>query len=61
MPVEPGALLVILLYLLALYVILVVSPRIDGPAAERPPWWRNPRFWASFVAVAQIIVYALWS
>jgi len=61
MAIEPGALVVIALYLLALYVILVVSPRVDATVAVPVPWWRNTRFWASFVAVAQIVVYAIWS
>ena len=59
--IEPGALIVIVLYALALYVILVVSPRLS-PALRVPgPWWRNVRYWAAFVAVTQIIVYALFS
>ena len=61
MSIEPGAILVILLYALALYVILVVSPRLSPSLRERVPWWRNVRFWAAFVAVTQIVVYALYS
>jgi hypothetical protein len=61
MPIEPGAILVILLYGLALYVILYVSPRLSTALRVRAPWWRNVRFWASFVAITQIIVYALFS
>jgi len=61
MPIEPGALLVISFYCLALYVILWVAPRLTGALKTSVPWYRNVRFWASFVAVTQIIVYALFS
>lgn len=62
MPSEIGTLVVIALYGLCLFVIWHVSPRLPG--ADRfpaVPWWRSPRVWASFVAVAQIIVYAVFS
>ncbi len=49
------------LYALTLYVILRVSPRLSPALRVSTPWWRNVRFWASFVAVSQIIVYALFS
>jgi hypothetical protein len=61
MPIEPGALLVIAFYGLALYVILVVSPRLSASLRAAVPWYRNVRFWATFVAVTQILVYALFS
>ncbi|MCC6163958.1 MAG: hypothetical protein IT182_11485 [Acidobacteria bacterium] len=61
MPIEPGALLVIAFYALALYVILVVAPRLTPSLREPTPWYSNVRFWASFVAVTQMIVYALFS
>ena len=61
MSIEPGAIIVILLYVLALYVILVVSPRLSPALRVRAPWWRSVRFWAAFVAVTQIVVYALFS
>jgi hypothetical protein len=57
---EPGALVVIALFLLALYVIRHVSPRLTG-SRDRAPWWRSVTFWASFVAMAQIVVYVLFS
>ena len=60
MGVEPGPLVVILLYAAALAVILVVSPKLVAPAAVRTPWFRNVRFWAALVAVAQMVVYAVW-
>jgi hypothetical protein len=61
MPIEPGALIVILLYAVAIYVILVVAPRLS-PALRKPePWWRSVKFWGTFVAVSQMIVYALFS
>lgn len=62
MTIEPGALIVIGLYVVCLYVIWRVSPRLPGaqPGAPRP-WWRNVRVWASLVAAAQIVTYALLS
>jgi hypothetical protein len=60
MGIEPGVLVVILMYALALAVILFVSPRLVAPAAVKAPWFRNVRFWASLVAVAQMVVYAVW-
>ena len=61
MPIEPGALLVMSFYGLALYVILVVAPRLSENLRISVPWYRNVRFWATFVAVTQIVVYALFS
>jgi hypothetical protein len=61
MPVEPGAIVVIALYCLALYVILVVAPRLSPSLRVTGPWWKSVTFWAAFVAVIQIIVYALFS
>ncbi len=50
------------LYGLCLFVIWYVSPRLPGiEAGPSPPWWRNVRVWASLVATAQIVVYALFS
>jgi hypothetical protein len=60
MAIDPGALLVILLYAACLAVILMVSPKLVAPGREVPPWYRNVRFWASLVAVAQIVLYAVW-
>jgi hypothetical protein len=59
MSLDPGPLVVALLYGLSLFVVLVVSRRFPEAAAPAP-WWRNVRFWASFVAVVQILVYAVW-
>lgn len=59
MMLEAGALLVIALFGLSLYVILVVSPRLTG--RDQAPWWRSATFWGCFVAIAQIVVYALFS
>ena len=62
MSIEPGAIIVILMYALSLVVILRVSRRLPGAGVEVPcPWWRNVRFWASLVAIVQIVIYALWS
>jgi hypothetical protein len=51
--IDLGPLLVILLYGLALAVILFVSPRLGAVGVR-------VRFWASVVALAQIVIYALW-
>lgn len=59
MPIGPGTLLVCVLYGVALYVILVVEPRLSGASRETGPWYRNVRFWASFVAIVQIVTYVL--
>jgi hypothetical protein len=62
MIIGPGALIVIALYGMCLYVIWYVSPRLPGAESEpRNPWWRSTRFWASFVAIAQIVTYALFA
>jgi hypothetical protein len=61
MSIEPGAMIVILLYGVALYVILVVSPRLSPSLRVSAPWWRSVRFWAAFVALSQIVVYAIFS
>ena len=61
MTIEPGAILVILLYCLALYVILVVAPRLSPELRVRTPWWRSVTFWGAFVATAQIVVYAFFA
>jgi hypothetical protein len=58
--IEPGALVVIACFVLALYVILHVSPRLSG-GRDTARWWRSSTFWATVVAVAQIVVYALFS
>lgn len=60
MGIDPGALVVILLYALALAVILFVSPRLMPPDRKARPWFASVRLWASLVAAAQIVVYALW-
>ena len=61
MPIEPGAVVVILFYGLALYVIVVVSPRLSPELRVRQPWWRSVTFWGAFVSLTQIVVYALFS
>jgi hypothetical protein len=60
MMLDAGALVVIALFGLSLYVMLVVSPRLAG-GRDRTPWWRSATFWGCFVALAQIVVYALFS
>jgi hypothetical protein len=60
MMLDAGALVVMALFALSLYVMLVVSPRLAG-GRDRAPWWRSATFWGCFVAVVQIVVYALFS
>jgi hypothetical protein len=55
--IEPGALAVTAL---SLYVIHHVSPRLSG-GRDTARWWRSSTFWATVVAAAQIVVYALFS
>ncbi len=59
MGMELGTLVVILLYALCLAMIVFVSPKLVAPTAAKAPWWRNVRFWASLVAVVQMVVYAV--
>lgn len=62
MPSQVGTLVVVLLYVLVLFVIWYVSPRLPGAEADPPtPMWRSPKVWGSFVALAQIVVYVLFS
>ncbi len=62
MPVGPGTLIVIALYGMVLYVIWYVAPRLPGAEAEPPrPWWRSTKFWATVVAVTQIVTYVIFS
>jgi hypothetical protein len=61
MSVEPGAVIVIAMYAVCLWVIHAVAPRLPGGDERARPWWRRTSFWASVVAVVQIVVYAIWS
>ena len=54
------SLIVILAYLAVLAVVLFPPKNLRGEEGETAPWWRNVRFWASVVVVAQIAVYAVW-
>ena len=60
MAIKPGALVVVLLYAGCLALIWFVFPKLVAPAAAKHPWWRNVRFWASVVAIVQMVVYAVW-
>lgn len=45
----------------ALLVWLLLLPvRLVDPEGVRRPWWRNARFWAIVVTIAQISVYVFW-
>ncbi len=45
--------------LLLLWLLFMPSALIDREGA-RKPWWRNVRFWAIVVTIAQIGVYCYW-
>ena len=52
--------LVVGLAFAATLALILFPPRGLGFADEAPvAWWRNVRFWASFVVVVQMVVYAL--
>ena len=52
--------LVVVLAFAATLALILFPPRGLGFAEEAPvAWWRNVRFWASFVVVVQMVVYAL--
>jgi hypothetical protein len=63
MTIHLRAIPVMCFYGLALYVILRVSPRLSSALRmqSQVPWWRNVKYWAAFVAITQIVVYALFS
>jgi len=56
-----ASLIVILAYLAVLAMVLFPPKNLRSEEEEESaPWWRNVRFWASVVVVAQIAVYAIW-
>ena len=55
-----GSLVVILVYAATLWLILFPPRALGAEELEKLPWWRNVRFWASGIVVAQIAVYAVW-
>ncbi len=55
-----GSLVVIVAYLAVLAIILFPPKNLRTEETGGAPWWRNVRFWASVVVVAQIAVYAIW-
>jgi hypothetical protein len=40
--------------------LLLLPPRLIDEQGQRCPWWRNVRFWAVVVTLAQIGVYYFW-
>jgi hypothetical protein len=47
--------------MLVLAIWLLLIPRsLIGQEERVPPPWRNVRWWAVGVAVAQLLVYAVW-
>ena len=44
---------------LLLWLLLLPARLIDQQGVRRP-WWRNARFWAILVTIAQIGVYVFW-
>ena len=45
--------------MLLLWLLFLPAGLIDEQGV-RKPWWRNVRFWAVLVTIAQICVYAYW-
>lgn len=45
--------------LLLLWLVFMPAGLLDQEGA-RKPWWRNVRFWAILVTIAQICVYTYW-
>jgi len=41
--------------------LLLLPARLIDQEGVRRPWWRNVRFWAVVVTIAQIWVYSYWS
>jgi hypothetical protein len=50
----------IAVFVLLLIWLMLMPGRLIGDAGQRPPWWRNTRFWAIVVTVIQILVYWRW-
>jgi hypothetical protein len=44
---------------LLVWLLLLPAQLIDEERVRRP-WWRNVRFWAILVTIAQIGVYVFW-
>ena len=40
--------------------LLLLPTRLIDQEGVRRPWWRNVRFWAVVVTIAQIWVYSYW-
>ncbi len=40
--------------------LLLLPTRFIDQEGVRRPWWRNARFWAVLVTIAQIGVYVVW-
>ena len=40
--------------------LLFLPARLIDQEGVRRPWWRNARFWAVLVTIAQIGVYVFW-
>ena len=59
-PNELGPALVIGLYAATLALIVWLPKELVDPEERQTPWWRSVRLPAALVALAQILVYALW-
>jgi len=55
-----GKLAFVLVFVLLLAWLLLMPARLAGHTDGPPPWWRNTRVWAVFVALMQIVVYLRW-
>ena len=61
MAIDTEAFVAIAFYVMCIYVIVRVTPRLPGEQRAPASWYRRSSFWGCFVAFAQIVVYALWS
>ena len=59
-PVLGKAAFVSVFVVLLVWLLLLPARLIDQEGVRRP-WWRNVRFWAVVVTIAQIWVYSCWS
>lgn len=53
-------LIVVAVYTAVLALVLLLPASFLEEEREPRPWWRSVRFWAAFVAVVQMAVYAIW-
>jgi hypothetical protein len=54
-----GQAVAIVIYLLVLAGIIWMPKWLRDEGEKPAPWWKNVRFWAGAICVAQVLVYAL--